>query len=281
MKLALEHLKPMGKDADSQEAFRADRKRLTAKQKELETRVSRRQRDLASRAELKGLARARAAFGDPYRFVDAENKPQVDPRGMGLILDALDQLDLYLKQPSKGQAVERLDAYFMQALLVMKLGDFRKVHDALPELRQNLGPRFPFVHARYAAAVGDYATLEQALAALDKDLDLPSIYTKAREPLARLVGLFFLDDQPGPARFAHQVANAGSYGSFIMMCDELENICMQKSELRMLRGLCALEQGDTAKARTFLRESLTFSGPRTLFADEEISRRYLELLDGP
>ena len=51
-----------------------------------------------------------------------------------------------------------------------------------------------------------------------------------------------------------------------------------RAEWRTLRGLFALEFGDTAKAQEHFAEALRSAGPHLSFPDRPIAERYLELL---
>jgi hypothetical protein len=46
-----------------------------------------------------------------------------------------------------------------------------------------------------------------------------------------------------------------------------------------LRGIMALEQGDTAAARSHLRAALKMAGPGVFFVERPIAERYVELLE--
>ena len=62
--------------------------------------------------------------------------------------------------------------------------------------------------------------------------------------------------------------------------DYLASKIIDRAHKTFVRGLLALEIGDTTRARTLLQQSLDIAGPR-YFNDRRIAERYLELLEAP
>jgi Tfp pilus assembly protein PilF len=58
----------------------------------------------------------------------------------------------------------------------------------------------------------------------------------------------------------------------------LQQMAAVHANSRTLRGLLALESGDTAKAAELFAEALRIAGPDVRFSDRTIAERYLELL---
>jgi tetratricopeptide (TPR) repeat protein len=73
-----------------------------------------------------------------------------------------------------------------------------------------------------------------------------------------------------------QRTGPGDVANLLSGLDEVRQI----AELRVIRGLLALEEGDTATAARFFRQAMaTVASPQFDFDGREIARRYLELID--
>jgi tetratricopeptide (TPR) repeat protein len=155
--------------------------------------------------------------------------------------------------------------------LLLTTGRLRELDAALkenPDLPKLLGPRFHWYNGMLAAARGNYQEADQlfekALAAMPRAssplatwLHSQTLARLAPEP-ARMVLHPFLRDQELQSRAA------------------MASLLRETSEICLLRGLLALEQGDNAAARQHFQQCLEHV--QDLPVGEPVARRYLDLL---
>jgi len=142
-------------------------------------------------------------------------------------------------------------------------------------LRQPLGALYDRDQAFLAAATGDYAVAAQAL---DRLLAEPS---KPLAPLAvRLLQFLILEHLQAPSMAGAVFQNPAVANETRQVQGELFRLLGQERERRellTLRGVLALEQGDTDGARRYFALAVR---PGVSFESRTIAERYLELLDG-
>jgi hypothetical protein len=151
----------------------------------------------------------------------------------------------------------------LQVQLLLMTGRLDEVRDGLtPELRTVLGSNYDWYQALLGAASGDYGPTGEYL---DK-LIAESESSSAQLALSLLRGQTFQGFM-GP-------------GSLASLGNVAETV-RQVAEYQTLRGLIALEAGDTATAAKYFQKALDTggTGPAPLFFDgRPVAARYLQLL---
>jgi hypothetical protein len=222
-------------------------------------------------AASKGLEKARAALMMAYRFTDAANKQQQDPKGLGLALLALQQLQEIkpgtLDPQKEMPAATQLQ--FELLILMGRSGEFDE-HINQENLRAIVGPKLRLMHA---AAKGDYAVLDEILGEGDNEPRLDSATYLAASVVGTYLAMNSVTHPTPQLRFAHERA------AFLTnaIVEELRK-AVDSADLRLLRGLLLLEAGDTQRARPLLENSLRLVVPHALWPDQTIAARYAYLL---
>jgi tetratricopeptide (TPR) repeat protein len=234
------------------------------------------------------------AGSDPNVLVKLENAlidQKAKPPMRGLVGQALKllqeaKIDALKNDPQKLRLFVSWQIY-----LLLTTGHAREAHDALQneELR-NVLPQSEYeeLRALAAAALGDYPAADQFLEQAEKGRRLPTdddILEKQKEPMQHLLEfatttVSWLPGSEGP------VGAITRYGvSFCKQRDIIEPLYdlakerRDASELRLIRGLLALEAGDTAAAAKYFQACLRIVPPAVDFPDRVLARRYLELLE--
>lgn len=141
---------------------------------------------------------------------------------------------------------------------------------------KRLGPgRLHDFLALVAAALGNYRQADASLAELEKLVDL-----EQRRASFRLAAVHFLGWKLAGATFP-----AARLSGLRLLPDLLgqgqtyfEGSLRRVADLRTLRGLLALESGDTRLAADMFAQALQLAGPGRGFPDRPIASRYLELM---
>lgn len=280
--LGLEHLKqalvllpPPGPDPAGQQAAK-QRKLVQAQTERVEELLRKPLRDFPLEAgKVEGIGKAMVAWRAPYKTIDSvTNRERYDFRGMGLAGEALKQFEK-IKPDSLGDQ-EKAELVYWQLRLLLATGKTKEIAGSdLENLRPLLGPqRFPEIQYLYAGAVGDFDGVEAALAELTEQFQRATVAQPFAASLSQGLSMSNLPQAPLLPRavlFHMQsrtyLENAGILG------DSLRRI----GELLVLRGLNALEQGDTDKAADFFRQAVRRVGPDVYCPDLLIARRYLAL----
>ncbi|MCI0380767.1 MAG: hypothetical protein L0215_24555 [Gemmataceae bacterium] len=257
------------------EAFKDRKRKLNDKFKLLDMEVKKRRGDFDLMADTrKGLDKYRLAVRMPFRTIDINNKESEDPRGMGLALEALNQLQKE-KLIESLNPQDQLEAFYWQVRLLLMMGRGAEIDSVWPEIEKALGPLYHEARAMHAAAMGDYAGFDKAMVELEKRIDFEKSAAHAGQVLAESLMLRASLGTPLVARCA-----------VIMRSDavlqglnaSLENTMRQAADWRVLRGILALEGGDIAKAKQLFEQSLKITDTEIHFADRPIAERYLELI---
>lgn len=214
-----------------------------------------------------------ALFGE-YRAVDAKGRVSVDPRGRGLALEALKRLQA-LKIGTLSREEQR-GAVILQLRLTIQMG---RAGDAVEVLTTSSDSLKGLLESGYyeflaltAAARGDYKGFDEAVAQLETYAQETGGTRLAGEIAQQAFGLAVLDKLPLSARVIQ------GYKSVREVEQRLLERALPVANFRTLRGIFALEQGDTERARRLFEEALALAGPDVSFPDRPIAERYLELL---
>jgi hypothetical protein len=253
--VALEHLGLAVKHWDRQprpapqerEQFEAQRKSLEALYQRLDKEVKRRQDAFDLQASGRSASEKVALALGPGQ-------------GLGLARKALQALQ-QVKLSQLGER-EKLTLVLQQVSLLLFLGEIREVNEALPNLK-GLGGYFQF-QVFCAAAAGEYDRADAAIAAY---LDLA-----VEKRLLPLLWLQFMKAAPTPLP-AGVVAQ--------LLCDRQSDIAgflRHGAEWHLLRGILALERGDTELARNSFQRVRALAESSIYFAELPIADKYLKLI---
>lgn len=224
-------------------------------------------------AKLDGRKKFAKAVLEPYRTVNADNRETMEVRGMGLTLEGLKELQAIPPEDFKDD--ERAGMHYIRFRLLAQLG---RIHEASEELlSMGAGKQPPEAFLWHAAALGNYQLMQNALAKWD-DLLQPAVETQRTKVVHAIGGLArwgFADQFPIAPRIAVFV---WSNPAAMQALGDYDQLVRQRSDLRTLRGLFALEVGDVAQAEGHFAEALRGAGPSVDFIDRPIAERYLELI---
>jgi tetratricopeptide (TPR) repeat protein len=241
----------------------------------------------AARPGLTILGKFAIALLEPYKTTDENNRATEDRRGLGLArlgLDLLRQANISQMTEQEKQAYANLDFR-----LLLTMGRVREAREGLvPGLRNLLGPAYDQVEVVLGAATGDYARADQALAALEKQVaEVSKVLRDKRARAAAefrpwLISLLALDSPAHTQLIVRAALNLLQQKIAYVDSRAFEVPTLgSTASLRSLRGLLALEQGDTKAAATHFRAALRQAGPSEPFPDRPIVERYLQLLTRP
>jgi hypothetical protein len=265
----------VARDRQKLEAYKAQQKDLAEFYKGSEKVIKNRRRDYElTTGKSEPLKKFEVAVLAPYRTVDADNKTVTDFQGMGLTLEGLKQLQSVAPESLKEE--QETNLRFVRFRLLLQLG---RLNDATTELVPVLD-KLP-IHESFlwhAAVSGDYEDTDKILAATEKRAEESVPLPKLRDFAVRfavLQPLQFTNQQPLLPRVAQACILfdklAQGVGGYRLGAE-------MRASWRSLRGLCALESGDTAAAQKHFEEALRVAGPQAQFIDRPIAERYLELL---
>jgi tetratricopeptide (TPR) repeat protein len=281
---ALEHLqtayknlrsvRPDAKNELAMQAYKEREKNWPEFIKNLEAELKKRRNDLDLRASHHpDFAKFLFALVLPYKTIDAKNKETVEPN-MGLAKKALEILQNAKIADMKPH--EHQQSVLWQVRLLMHLGQLKQVQEGLPDLKEVLGLAYFEYGVLVNGALGNYPGADAALQGLEKALKPGKAEDKLLEGIRALahslaVGPLAVPRPEGLLEAEFRLTDARQkYVQYL-------RARIQLAELRMLRGILALEQGDTASAALLLREARDFLGPLH-FADRPVLLRYLELV---
>ncbi len=261
----LEAIKASGKEDPRQvdAELKKHRERVALVEEKVKERLAQ-WRDLPHKTPLE---KAALAYGGNYTEVLGKQDFRTN---LGLAKTALETLQAM----PKGSLKEGEETYFItfrfELLLEMGRADI-----VAEDLRQaNVSNRLhPLLLANYqiiaGAAVGDYANCELAFAALEK------------QAKTRLLGRRIVHAAQVTVE-ASALANGNFVGTLPLIKFSTLNLDVEQQELCnliTLRGILALEAGDTQQARALFQEALDQAGDIHFFADRPLARRYLDLLN--
>jgi len=264
--------------------FTRKREELDRVYKILNTEVKKRQEyyDLKTSAgKMTALERFEIALWKPYRATDENNRVTEDRQGLGLArraLDVLGQMNL-AELPDQQKAISAK----LQLALLLTMGRVREAQDVLvPTLKPLLGQEeYERFEVMLGAATGNYRRADQALATLEKIAVISQKQQQAQrlkileQTRASLLTTLAFD----PPLQTLPVPRASLYllQQLMVRSPIVPPVPEQRIQLRVLRGLLALEQGDTGMALIHFEGALRRAGPEP-FPDRPIAERYVQLL---
>jgi hypothetical protein len=176
-------------------------------------------------------------------------------REHGLAEKALDML-LAADVASFGRKGARLELS-----LLLTVGRLREVREwMVPEQQELLGEEdYRLLRLQLAAACGDYARADAELAALQRLIE-PAIHFQTvevsiRQALALALGKWLLDARLENQSLVQRAAVLSNRGPLLGFIQELMGRLRKGADLTVLRGLLALERGDTAEAERWFRNA--------------------------
>jgi hypothetical protein len=277
--VALEHLSAAKELLDKQQpeagqaqALKRRREQMARSVKNLTEEVNRRRNYFDVQALGQKLStKVLLALQAPYRATDDKGQQAVDPRGLGLARQALKILQEASVARLADEEYPFAAAWEMQLLL--ELGEVRELAQTLDDAKLETGPvRNAYQQTRLflAAILGDYSTADKILAEMELP---PQEMRKRNNALALALAANLLIDprvvfQPLVRITDHLNLQARLAPSLARM-----------AESQLLRGLLALEHGDTAGAYKHFREADDVLGSWAYFPDRPLLRRYIALLE--
>jgi hypothetical protein len=249
------------------ELLREFEKRELDLYKHMEREVKRRKADYdlrSARFKTDPMAKFRIAVDTAYETTDANNKVVVDNRGMGLALEALKQLASV--PPESVNAQEKAELYFGKFRLLIQQGLLAQAANEL--VPSALGDDLYFACGLWqGAAMGDYQVMDGAVAKMEQGLP---VMQRAVHGSLILASMSSMALTPPQTRFVYEARLGEAAIGYIQTAGVA---AMQ----RTLRGVIALEQGDTGAAEKHFEAALRLGGDY-LFADRAIAERCLELI---
>ncbi len=239
---------------------------------------------LARFEEIKGSPLERAVKAVHGEYQDF-NQGRPHQTSLGLVKKAMELLDAIDPSVLKEQETDT----YLRIMFDLNLGTGRvdRIANELGKA-QGLKRQLPGVFASYqfvtSGVLGDYKIMQDSLETLEDGLRdrVKAITAEMDKPRNVLVSVVFATgtqaSRPG------LIVNAGiftapalmgfsqGYGQILQAKNELGNIIT-------LRGITALEAGDTKQAREFFKTALAEDEKSFPFADRPIARRYLELIE--
>jgi tetratricopeptide (TPR) repeat protein len=179
--------------------------------------------------------------------------------------------------------------------LLLSTGRVREVREWMsPDHRETLGDETYFLdRLGLASACGDYdqadAELAELIATYDKPVALFGIETPMRQAIALGIGGRVLEKRLQTLSPLHAAQMAQHSLIFSNLVQELVNRLRQIANFTVLRGLLALERGDTDLARQFMERALELyrsaesaaSGAGLDFTARPMAEHYSKLLSSP
>jgi len=248
------------------------RKQVDDQMKGLERVLEQRRKDFDVRSsKFNAVGKAFVAIKQQYSTL-VDNQEFIDTN-MGLARLALTQLQS--SDVAKLNNEERYLAADWQMELLLKTGEVRQVRELIEDPQQAkqlaalLGQKFQEIRVMAAAAVGDYATAEKALAQLLDRPEMSRITLPYQISLVRQLGNTNL------------VAMQAILAATFRYRDQQFAGTMQKlADWHMARGLMALEAGNTKNAAASFERCLDQVGQAVNYPDRAVVERYRGLIRG-
>jgi hypothetical protein len=229
------------------------------------------------------------ALVDPTKSIkDGNGKEMKQPRGLvGLALKHLDEV-----QPERLPGDLAKAGYARWRLYLMLTAGFgHDAHKLLVSQETAFRSYMPDgkyeeVRAMAAAAVGDYADADKQLEGAEKAQKLPSDEEIKRSVNARItriatLGAGFATAIPGPdGPYGATVRTVATMHALLDDVKEpLQSVLQRRyvADLRVIRGLLALESTGIEAAARHFEGALQIAPPNHDFPDAPIARRYLDL----
>ncbi len=261
------------------------RKELDAVHRNLSNLVKQLTDDYELKAQLKSpLEKFRLAFLDPVQ--DAARKQPPRPRGLAVL--GLKQLRA-INRPGELNRDNAQQYVYWLLWLLLATGQTQEAQEslALDGVKSILKADYHQYRALTAAALGNYQKAREALAEFEAELKLPANLPSATQLQERIAQEYAVE------RAAALVgAPLGSPGLALprprfdlalvlqprLRWSQQQGVVRLVAELRLWRGLLALEQGATAEAEGLFADSLRMAGQRYDFLDRPIAERCAALL---
>ncbi len=227
------------------------------------------------------LKKAHIALNLRYEELRGKGRAE-SPLGLGeKSLEIIESIKIDALEPEKRLAF--LQTYFD---LLLRLGRAHAVSDWLkePKNKESL-PREMYAEYRLVSAVpvGDYAGAQEALDILEEGFT--GQLQKEREAAARAYASLFRAPVFAPVLSSvlgsAPLGSENVRGAAIALSDQLDRVNLLKNEMCnaiALRGILALESGDTSAALAHFERAISLAGSDFVFSDRPIVQRYLELL---
>ncbi len=239
---------------------------------------------MAKWKELPGSPFQKAMEAYAGKFQELQGNQTVEAR-FGLGKKALEIL-LEIK-PETLPDEQRLVDMQLRYSLLLATGHADRVMASLKEVdaKKSLPPPVFAQNLLFAgAALGDYEAVDEALASIEKSMqaDLKKSRAQALELAGQFAPAVLLLPRTGSA-----AALAGAAVGYPRAAKEIES-GIQVAQVTLhnelgnavtLRGIMALEAGNTAHARTLFQRAIDEAGDTYFFTERPIARRYLELLN--
>ncbi len=271
LSLALEHFeqrRPAKLDADRARQFRQSRDELQQRVNYFKADVKKRRDHFDLHfASKSALEKYHFALYGPFKTLDQNNKLEHDRRGLGLARTALAALQQ--TRPSQLSVGEKFVLVKSQLELLLNFGELKEVAEALadPNLQKLLDLLALHYQTLRAAAAGDYAQARAALTEQIEKIDLGRQLPVMRDAL-------ILNLAPG----LHIGASAIQVQWYALYQRDLARLLSAAANLYLIRGLMALEEGDTAPAAQDFKACLDLVNFPIFFPDRPIAHRYRQLL---
>lgn len=268
------------RDPRTLEAFKAEEKKAVDFYKFVERDVRRRRNDFdIQSSKRKPLEKFSLAVLERYKSVNQMNQDVYESTGMGLPLEGLKQLDAV--PPGSLGAREQRAADYHRVRLHLLLGQLGEANIAAAALAP--GPDADQLIMWYAAAVGDYELADKLLGRMEAGREARFSADQARSKFAAsAAGRFALMNVAGdlPAAARAFLVNFSDMPIRLTLNEYQESIqdASTRTAWRTVRGLLALEAGDTARAAQHFAEAKKHARPEFQFTDQRIVDRYLTLL---
>ena len=217
---------------------------------------------------------------DPYRVIGNDNKEAVDPLGRGLALEAIRVLQA--TDPANLGPGDRLGRTLILVQLYQRLGRMNEATTELSKAGIDLRRCLPRSSWRWPSrtrlafiAAGWYKNLDKSIEMME-DLRAADGVAVQRmsigKVLPRILSMAFADRDPPAIRVKLRL-------ELDLTAFEMRSAWMRSQmflgDIRTLRGIFLLEQGNVAEAR---RQFELATSTDVLFADRPIAERYRDLL---
>lgn len=260
----------MPEDPRVQESWRKEKKQLGEERKAAAAEVLRRKKafDLktAGRKPMEKIAEATYGL---CRFFGKDNREEIDPEGWGLTGTALRLLDD--TDPATLSPQERSQWGFFSIDLMFKVGRAREASQLLSNFETPLGPLALQYRIYRAATHGNYRALADAL----KEGDALRAERLSKVHRMMVVSCVSMIATPGPT--APTFVIGGTPQHWLDVVNAWRLSLNEAHNSKTLRGMIALEAGETAEAQRLFAAVLREAGD-DFYTERIIAERYAAFL---